>query len=306
MKLSKSIVIFLFFSSVLSSFRYALDRTDGNGFKSLQFALYFLAIKIGLIVLNIPLELNQDQPNQQLVSSARPLPRYNPYISIFDEYRPPGLYMDKIERTVPQHYLSYHSQSAITELRAGNSRLRQAAWLFITIWMLHQQGVGFQPINPVPKPPHIQSTENLLFGKPKPDQFSSRQLSRFDEQQQFQEAEYPSAVTREEALKLPNVRTSEEAKEYARMNSPEKLYVNEQHSISGVMAAKKTPHAPEISLNPVDYGMKAEHVILIRQMGLYAYLEKGYPLPPYEFLKDYQNAIRDICLRSETTILDNT
>jgi hypothetical protein len=47
MKLSKSILIFLFASSILGAFSYALNRTDGNVLKSLQFALYFLAIKIG-------------------------------------------------------------------------------------------------------------------------------------------------------------------------------------------------------------------------------------------------------------------
>jgi hypothetical protein len=81
-------------------------------------------------------------------------------------------------------------------------------------------------------------------------------------------AEYLSAVTVKEALELPDVRTYEEAKKYAETNVPERLNVNEQHHISGLMAAKKTPHAPEIGLNPVDYGMKAEHVTLIRGMGL--------------------------------------
>jgi len=122
MKLSKSIVIFLFFSSFLGAFFYALDRTDGNGLKSLQFALYFLAIKIGLIGPNVPLEFNQDQPNQQLVSSLQPRPIYNPYVSILDS----GLYMNNFERPslVPQHY---HSQKLINELRAGDSSLTQAA-----------------------------------------------------------------------------------------------------------------------------------------------------------------------------------
>jgi len=135
MKLSKSILIFLFASSILGAFSYALNRTDGNGLKSLQFALYFLAIKIGLIAPNIPLELNQYQPNQQLVSrvQVQPLPVYNPYVSVLDDYRPSGLYMDNIQRPVSQHYLSYHSQSVINELRAGDSRLTQAAWLLITI-----------------------------------------------------------------------------------------------------------------------------------------------------------------------------
>lgn len=68
---------------------------------------------------------------------------------------------------------------------------------------------------------------------------------------------------------------------------------------------KKTPHAPEIGLNPVDYGMKAEHVTLIRGMGLYQYLQKGYPLPPSSFLKDYQHLLKDICLEPQTRLLSD-
>ncbi len=49
MKFSKSIVIFLFASSILRAFSYALNRTYGNVLKSLLFVLYFLAIKLGLI-----------------------------------------------------------------------------------------------------------------------------------------------------------------------------------------------------------------------------------------------------------------
>ena len=184
MKLSKSIVIFLFFSSFLSAFFYALYRTNGNAFKALQFALYFLAIKIGLIGPNVPLKFNQHQPNQQLVSSVNKLesPGYHPYLSVYNDYRPSGLLMDSIERSslVPQY--SY-SQNAINELRAGDSRVTQAAWMLITIWMLQQQSVGFQPVNHAPRPPHIESARNLLFGKPKPDQLSCRRLSRFDSQQ---------------------------------------------------------------------------------------------------------------------------
>ena len=154
MKFSKSILIFLFLSSVSGAFYYALKRTNGNVFKSLQFALFFLAIKIGLIGPNLPPKLDQDQPTQQLVSRVD----YNPYVSILDDYRPSGLLMDSIERSssVPQY--SY-SQNAINELRAGSSRVREAAWLFITIWMLQQQSVGFQPVRQAPPPPHRQ-----LFG----------------------------------------------------------------------------------------------------------------------------------------------
>jgi len=76
-----------------------------NSLKSLQFALYYLAIKIGLIAPNVPLELAHQQPNQQLVSRVQPLPVYNPYVSILDEYRPSGLYMNNFERSllVSQH-----------------------------------------------------------------------------------------------------------------------------------------------------------------------------------------------------------
>jgi hypothetical protein len=144
MKLSKSILIFLFASSILGAFSYALNRTDGNVLKSLQFALYFLAIKIGLIAPNIPLELNHHQPNQQLVSRVQLRPVYNPYVSILDEYRPSGLYMSNIERA--PNYLPYSSQPVINELRAGDSWVTEAAWLLITIWMLQQQIVGFQPV----------------------------------------------------------------------------------------------------------------------------------------------------------------
>ena len=70
---------------------------------------------------------------------------------------------------VPQY--SY-SQNAINELRAGDSRVRETAWLLLTIWMLQQQRIGFQPVRQAPMPPHLESARNLLFGKPKPDQFS--------------------------------------------------------------------------------------------------------------------------------------
>jgi hypothetical protein len=130
MKFSKSILLFLFFSSLVGAFFYALDRTNGNVFKSLQFALFFLAIKIGLIGPNLPLKLDYHQPNQQLLSRGQTLPIYNLYGSILDDYHPSGLYMNKIQRPVPQHYVSDHSQSVINDLRAG-SRLTEAAWLLI-------------------------------------------------------------------------------------------------------------------------------------------------------------------------------
>jgi hypothetical protein len=51
--------------------------------------------------------------------------------------------------------------------------------------------------------------------------------------------------------------------------------------------------------------MKAEHVTLIRGMGLYQYLQKGYPLPPSSFLKDYQHLLKYICLKPQTRLLSD-
>ena len=151
MKFSKSILIFLFFSSLSGAFYYALKRTNGNVCQSIMFTMYFLAIKIGLIGPNLSPKLDQDQPTQQLVSRFVS----NPYVSILDWYRPSGLYMDSIERfsSIPQY--SY-SQNAINKLRASDSRVKEAAWLLITIWMLQQQSVGFQPVRQAPPPPHRQ------------------------------------------------------------------------------------------------------------------------------------------------------
>ena len=165
MKFSQSILIFLFFSSFSGAFFYAMRRTKGNSFKSLLFALFFLAIKMGLIA-----------PNQQLISSLNKVesPGYHPYLSFCNDYRPSGLLMDSIERSSLILKYSY-SQNVIKELRAGDSRVTQAAWLLLTIWMLQQQSFGFQTRNPAPMPPHLELARNLLFGKPKSDQLSGRQ-----------------------------------------------------------------------------------------------------------------------------------
>jgi hypothetical protein len=71
--------------------------------------------------------------------------------------------MTNFERSslISQHFKSL---KLVNELRAGDSRLTQAAWLLITIWMLQQQSAGFQPINPVPRPPHLQG----LYGNQHP------------------------------------------------------------------------------------------------------------------------------------------
>ena len=172
--------------------------TDTEARKNRKLVIVYVKKKViaGVIVVYVVAKiftgLNkiEDQgQSQTLAVSTKPVIErvvYQPYGSIFDEYRPSGLYMSHFERPslVPQHS---HSQRLISELRAGNLRVREAAWLSITIWMLQQQSVGFQPINPpinpAPMPPQIESARNLLFGKPKPDQLSCRQdQSRFQTQ----------------------------------------------------------------------------------------------------------------------------
>ena len=176
MKFSRSILIFLFVSSTLSVFYYALKRTNGNLYQSIMFSMYFLAIKIGLIAPNLAPKLDRYQANPQLLSRVIESPVYHPYVSLSDEYNSSGLYMDKIKQPVPRPYVSYHSESVIKELRAGDSGVREAAWLLITIWMLQKQSVGFQPVTQVVRPPHVEATHNLLFGKPKTDKFSSQRF----------------------------------------------------------------------------------------------------------------------------------
>ena len=105
MKFSKSILIFLVVASTVSAFYYALERTNGNVYQSIMFTMYFVAIKIGLIGPNLAPKSDQYQPNSQLLSRVIESPGYHPYVSLYNEYRPFGLYMDKIEHPVPQYYV---------------------------------------------------------------------------------------------------------------------------------------------------------------------------------------------------------
>jgi hypothetical protein len=287
MKFSRSIILFLFVSSTLSGFYYALRRTKGNVCKSIIFTMWVLAIKIGLIEPNIPKKLNHHEPNPQLVSRVHV---YNPYISVLDDYRPSGLYMDKIQRPVPQHYVSYHSQSVIKELRAG-SRLTEAAWLLITIWMLQQQSVGFQPVRQAPMPPHLESARNLLFGKPKPDQFSCRRLSIFDSQQSENKDQF--VMSKQEALNLlDNTYTGSKI-------------ISETEKISDWQMAKKVYHLNGLGVNPEEYGMSKAEVNSIRKDGLVKYTMNGGKLPPIELIREGQNRIHDICYNDTTARKEN-
>ena len=213
------------------------------------------------------------------------MPVYNPYVSVLDDYRPFSLYMDKIEQPVPRHYVSYHSQSVIKQLRAG-SRLNEAAWLLITIWMLQQQSVGFQPVRQASPPPHIESARNLLFGKPKADQSSCRRLSVFDSQQSENKDQF--FMSKQEALNvLDNTFTGSKI-------------ISETEKISDWQMAKKVYHLNGLGVNPEEYGMSKAEVNSIRKDGLVKYTMNGGKLPPIELIRAGQNRIHDICY-SDTT-----
>ena len=135
--------------------------------------------------------------------------------------RPSGLYMTKIEQPVPQHYVSYHSESVIKELRAG-SRVTEAAWLLLTIWMLQQQSVGFQLVRQAPPPPHIESARNLLFGKPKSDQPSGRQYP-YRSRTQLEMAR----TRRRRSVRIINM--DEEYEKFLRIKNPETVCSRERY-----------------------------------------------------------------------------
>ena len=67
----------------------------------------------GVLIENI--RISEHSKSARVIKS----PGYHPYLSLYNEDRPSGLYMAKIEQPVPQQDVSYHSQSVINELRAG-------------------------------------------------------------------------------------------------------------------------------------------------------------------------------------------
>jgi hypothetical protein len=75
--------------------------------------------------------------------------------------------------------------------------------------MLQHQSVGFQPVNQVPLPPHIESARNLLFGKAKSDRFSCRQY------------QYRSQTQLEIARRTPMIDMDKEYQKFLLIKHPE-------------------------------------------------------------------------------------
>ena len=279
---------YIVFISILSGIFFVIYRqSDKKGFRrwwtSFKTAIIFSAIAASLIPVNP--EAIEPPGNNNQVYQERTVPVYNPYVSVLDDYRPFGLYMDKIEQPVPRHYVSYHSQSVIKQLRAG-SRLNEAVWLLITIRMLQQQSVGFQPVRQASPPPHIESARNLLFGKPKADQSSCRRLSVFDSQQSENKDQF--FMSKQEALNvLDNTFTGSKI-------------ISETEKISDWQMAKKVYHLNGLGVNPEEYGMSKAEVNSIRKDGLVKYTMNGGKLPPIELIRAGQNRIHDICYNNTT------
>lgn len=173
-KYKTSIALFLLLSTGYSVYIYVYNRTDRNILKSLEFTLYFLAIKIGFIAYKIPLELKQNQSaNKTLISIEQVRPVYNPYVSVFYESRSYVLEMENIQHSILT--ASLETRSTINDIRAGDlkSNVREAAWLFVTIWMIQQQGnTAFQPVRQAPQPPPHQQLFGGVSSSPRNNNFS--------------------------------------------------------------------------------------------------------------------------------------
>jgi hypothetical protein len=75
--------------------------------------------------------------------------------------------------------------------------------------MLQHQSAGFQPVNQVPLPPHIESARNLLFGKAKSDRLSCRQY------------QYRSQTQLEMARRAPMIDMDKEYQKFLLIKHPE-------------------------------------------------------------------------------------
>ena len=155
-----------------------------------------LILVLGIFSCKRRMVFEEYQESQEVVAINRVLPYYHPYISALDDsyYYPSCLNMS------PEY--SGCSES-INKLRGG-SRLSDAIWLFLYIWMLQHQSVGFQPVRQGPPPPNHQ-----LFGNTQNNYFS-----RSSQPSGFMQLERPSAMphqdftglTKEQRRNLPDQR----------------------------------------------------------------------------------------------------
>lgn len=95
----------------------------------------------------------------------------------------------------------------IHDLRGGVN-LTEAAWLLITIWMLNQQSMGFQPVRQAPPPPHHQLFGGTSKLPPKNDFSKSNQAGASLQMERPSAMPHQdfTALTKEEKRNLPDHR----------------------------------------------------------------------------------------------------
>lgn len=71
------------------------------------------------------------------------------------------------------------------------------------------------------------------------------------------------------------------------------IQVSETEVVTELRAAQKSYHASQLGVNPEDYGVSQKDLQIINEIGLYKYAQTGKPLPPIEFIRAYQQAIKN-------------
>ena len=189
------------------------------------------------------------------------------------------------------------SENTINRIRGGGT-IREAAGLLITIWMLQQQSVGFQPIRQAPMPPHLESAHNLLFGKPKGGtagnpQCQSNVLSRFERETPHTMKQMCAASSDENEF----VMSRDEAIKLLHETYSGSMQVTEDLRISDWQAGSHLYHGNGVGVDPSAFGMTQAELDKLRG-GFINYARKGYRLPSRDHVRAYQTSLKNICLDS--------
>lgn len=91
------------------------------------------------------------------------------------------------------------------------------------------------------------------------------------------------------------IMTHEEAQQKVNEKYSGKMEIEGDYFISDRKAAEKIYHAPHLGINSEDFGMTDNDLARIQQIGLKNYAQEGRELPSIEFVKAYQNALKNIC-----------
>ena len=289
----------LLFSSLLYAFYYSLCRTNGSIFKSILFTIYFLAIKFNIICVNGETSLKFDQYTQDKITITKVIPVYNVYDSIFEHQRSFKLYMEPFQNHLDANfdYLSSSSKSVIEQTRSGdlNDRIRQAAWLLITIWLLQPETSDL--FNQRPLPPNFQQIREMLLGKPKFNYQTSRLNSVFDKDSE-KNSRYSKIVRdRSETIRILNER-------FGSLENPKFEYIDESIGLTANLQqlALKIYHAKSYKVYPELYGMSSEDLEAIIKYGLPGYVDRGGKLPPEEAVSALLEHVKTFYSRNKANI----